>query len=622
MTVRQPSHAKCRLLAAETAASERAAATVHALSSMKSMVFGADPHRPRRKKEVTDAELDDPEFRKIASCLDADVFRGLREEMEADEAEDSTWNLRSSSIYDVGRAVVTTSILLNAVQMGLSTQDAQGRYALLWDVMEHIFTVVFTVEMCAGLCFSGAAYFLSSWNIMDFVLVWLAIADNWLFPATGIDVEVGVFMVLRMLRVLRIVRLLRAAAGLRILVEGMFTSMASLGWILILLIVNTYLFGIICCHVLLPDLYVDMPDFDFIVYFGDVGSAMLTMFNVCILAEWQEVIRPVWAKQPLVVFCVFLPYLMLCTFGVLNLIIGVIAEQTMAAGQGAKDAEMHRRLRDKMKAIMKMTDEMFDTGMERMTKHDFEKAAIRHPDFVDLIRKCDFPRGFAVESLHLIFDESGAGAVNKEEFITGMFRMVFNSIDQHMCTLLLNISQVKNEIKTHVEDELERLVADLVTHAARDELAVLPSLSSSAPRPAPGEAQEAPSRAVPASSPCVEGDGGPSPEAPQGCTTSSSGFPGALRRQLEELMAELRGSIEAEACKSSPREAEPSAWLGEVWPSARHTATGAERAGEAELARLQLRMQQSQGAIEAELERRRLWEPTLLSSRSIALVPL
>jgi len=190
---------------------------------------------------------------------------------------------------------------------------------------------------------------------------------------------------------------------------------------------------------------------------GDLGSAMLTMFNICILAEWGEVVRPIWARQPHIVFLVFLPYLMLCSFGILNLIIGVIAEQTLEAGQAVKDAAADQELRDKMKAIMRMTDEMFSRGQGQMSKREFEIEALRHPDFVDLMRKCEFPRGFEVASLHLIFDESNEGHVDKEEFVNGMFRLVFNNLSQHACTILLGISQLKAEIKTHVEDQLEKV---------------------------------------------------------------------------------------------------------------------------------------------------------------------
>lgn len=110
-----------------------------------------------------------------------------------------------------------------------------------------------------------------------------------------------------------------------------------------------------------------------------------------------------------------------------------------------------------MKAIMRMTDKMFEADDATMTRKDFIECSLRHPDFVELMRSCNFPRGFEVAHLHLIFDESNEGTVDKDEFINGMFRLVFNDVSQHACTILLGISQLKHEIKAHVEDELERL---------------------------------------------------------------------------------------------------------------------------------------------------------------------
>jgi hypothetical protein len=194
------------------------------------------------------------------------------------------------------------------------------------------------------------------------------------------------------------------------------------------------------------------------MYFGDIPSAMLTLFNICILAEWGEIIRPVSLKQPLIVLFIFIPYLMLCTFGVLNLIIGVIAEQTLANGQELKDAEERERLRDKMKAIIHMTDEIYENDADgKLSKQEFMAAAHAHPDFVSTMRRCNFPRGFEVKDLHCIFDDTAEGSIDKDEFINGMFRLVFNDLSQHACTILLGLSQVKRELHDKVEEELQKI---------------------------------------------------------------------------------------------------------------------------------------------------------------------
>ena len=57
--------------------------------------------------------------------------------------------------------------------------------------------------------------------------------------------------------------------------------------------------------------------------FGSMGCSMLTLFNVAILADWGEVVRPISEKQPLMMaFFVF--FVLFVCYGVMNVIIGMI----------------------------------------------------------------------------------------------------------------------------------------------------------------------------------------------------------------------------------------------------------------------------------------------------------
>lgn len=379
------------------------------------------------------------ETHKQRSRLDADHFRGLREEMMAELEGKKAAIIHPAT---VGANFVTLAIFLNSLQMGAAVQ-LRGEPKQLWFVCDQVFTFIFAVEMVAKLYTMRGSYFRSNWNCMDFMLANFSMLSNWILPAFNLYPPLDVFQVIRLIRLCRLVRLMRINKSLEVLVEGMFKSMQSLGWIVVLLAVICYSFGILCVSTIAPDKYKGDPDFDPELYFGDLEKAMLTLFNICILAEWPEVIRPIWAKQPAVVVFVFLPYLMLCTFGVLNLIIGVIAEQTMANSEADKQAEATRKLRRKMKLIMRMTDEIFEGQQEELTTEDFHNAVVRHPDIVDTLRACEFPRGFEVKHLHMIFDESMGGTVDKDEFVNGIFRLIFNDLNQHATTLLLSMAQMR-----------------------------------------------------------------------------------------------------------------------------------------------------------------------------------
>ena len=59
--------------------------------------------------------------------------------------------------------------------------------------------------------------------------------------------------------------------------------------------------------------------------FGSMGRSMLTLFNIAILAEWGEVVRPISEKQPLMM-ALFILFVLFVCYGVMNVIIGMIVE--------------------------------------------------------------------------------------------------------------------------------------------------------------------------------------------------------------------------------------------------------------------------------------------------------
>merc|ERR1719199_1932026 len=72
-----------------------------------------------------------------------------------------------------------------------------------------------------------------------------------------------------------------------------------------------------------------MQNFNPWIAFGSMPAAMVTLFNVAILAEWTEIVRPVFLKQPgMAVF--FIIFSVFVCFGVMNVIIGMIVDSVIS----------------------------------------------------------------------------------------------------------------------------------------------------------------------------------------------------------------------------------------------------------------------------------------------------
>ena len=84
----------------------------------------------------------------------------------------------------------------------------------------------------------------------------------------------------------------------------------------------------------------DWPDCDWM--FGSVPKGIWTMFQVVTLESWAMAIgRPVTVKKPVMVV-VFVFFLFISTFGLLNIVVGVVVESTLFAANQNDDLQAKR----------------------------------------------------------------------------------------------------------------------------------------------------------------------------------------------------------------------------------------------------------------------------------------
>jgi len=211
-------------------------------------------------------------------------------------------------------------ILLNAVTLGLETSDSiMASWGGVLKALDTSLLWLFTVELALRIYAFRGRFFRDPWGIFDLIVVGIA----WL-PATG------PLSVLRALRVLRVLRLISVVPSLRHVVEAMLHALPGMGSIVLLMVLIFYVFAVMATK-LFGDL---MPD-----RFGSLGASLFTLFQMMTLESWAEAtVRPILATQPLA-WMFFVPFILLATFVVLNLFIGVIVDsiQTLRAQRESAD---------------------------------------------------------------------------------------------------------------------------------------------------------------------------------------------------------------------------------------------------------------------------------------------
>ena len=201
--------------------------------------------------------------------------------------------------------VVIALILLNAVTLGLETSPAVMAVAgPLLQVVDAAILAVFVLEVGARLAGRGLAFFRDPWSVFDFTVVAIA-----LVPASG------PFAVLRALRILRVLRLFSMVPSMRKVVGGLLAAVPGISSIALIILILFYVAAVIATNLFAAG----YPE-----WFGSVGRSMYTLFQVMTLESWSMgIVRPVMEQYPYA-WAFFIPFILVATFTMLNLFIGVI----------------------------------------------------------------------------------------------------------------------------------------------------------------------------------------------------------------------------------------------------------------------------------------------------------
>jgi hypothetical protein len=115
-------------------------------------------------------------------------------------------------------------------------------------------------------------YFRSGWNVFDFAIVAAS-----LLPGLG-----NYAVAARLLRLLRVLRLIRTLPDLQIILGALLRSIPSIGYVLLLMLLLLYVYAV-------AGVFLFGPNDPF--HFGNLHSALLTLFSILTLEGWVDVLR-------------------------------------------------------------------------------------------------------------------------------------------------------------------------------------------------------------------------------------------------------------------------------------------------------------------------------------------
>lgn len=203
-------------------------------------------------------------------------------------------------------------ILFNAVILGLETSHTvMDNVGGLIHALDRFCLMVFIIEIAAKLFAHRLKFFKSGWNVFDFLVVGIA-----LVPAAQS------LSVLRALRILRVLRVISATPSLRRVVEGFLTALPGMGSVFMLMSLIFYIGSVMATKLF----GVAFPQ-----WFGSMGSSAYSLFQIMTLESWSMgIVRPVM-EQFQYAWAFFVPFIMVTTFAVVNLLVGLIVNSMQDA---------------------------------------------------------------------------------------------------------------------------------------------------------------------------------------------------------------------------------------------------------------------------------------------------
>lgn len=189
---------------------------------------------------------------------------------------ESCLKLRNSVFFD---RVLIAVIIVASIVVGIETYPAAMlHYGGLLHALDLVILVVFAVEALIKILAEGKRpwrYFQNGWNIFDFTILVAC-----LMPYLVAAEDMHYMAVFRLIRILRVLRLISSVPKLQFLVNILLKAFPSFGYVGVLLFLLFYVYA---------TLGVFLFSGNDPVHFGDLQTALLTLFRIVTFEDWTDI---------------------------------------------------------------------------------------------------------------------------------------------------------------------------------------------------------------------------------------------------------------------------------------------------------------------------------------------
>ncbi|XP_069383298.1 voltage-dependent L-type calcium channel subunit alpha-1D isoform X13 [Paralichthys olivaceus] len=342
------------------------------------------------EKEYKNCELDKNQRQCVEYALKA---RPLRRYIPKNPYQYKFWYVVNSTGFEY---VMFVLIILNTLCLAIQHHGQSHLFNYAMDVLNMVFTGVFTVEMILKLiAFKPRGYVGDPWNVFDALVVIGSVVDIILSQNTEDSARISITF-FRLFRVMRLVKLLSRGEGIRTLLWTFIKSFQALPYVALLIAMLFFIYAVIGMQVFGKIAMVDGTQINRNNNFQTFPQAVLMLFRCATGEAWQEIMlaclpgklcdsesdyNPGEERTCGSGFAIiyFISFYMLCAFLIINLFVAVIMDNFDYLTRDWSILGPHHL--DEFKRIW--------------SEYDPEaKGRIKHLDVVTLLRRIQPPLGF------------------------------------------------------------------------------------------------------------------------------------------------------------------------------------------------------------------------------------
>uniref|UniRef100_A0A8C7KYW8 Voltage-dependent L-type calcium channel subunit alpha n=1 Tax=Oncorhynchus kisutch TaxID=8019 RepID=A0A8C7KYW8_ONCKI len=366
------------------------------------------------EQEYKNCELDKNQRACVEYALKA---RPLRCYIPKNPYQYNVWYIVTSCYFEY---LMFLLIMLNTMCLGMQHCNQSTHVTDLSDMLNVIFTVLFTVEMVLKLmAFKAKGYFGDPWNVFDFVIVIGSVVDVIL---SEVDVSIAIACLFlwclqevnpmqaiadsenarvsitffRLFRVMRLVKLLNRSEGIRNLLWTFIKSLQALPYVALLILMLFFIYAVVGMQIFGKIALIDGTYINRNNNFQTFPHAVLLLFRCATGEAWQEVMLAcLYGKRcdpksdylpgeemtcgASFAIIYFMSFYMLCAFLIINLFVAVIMDNFDYLTRDWSILGPHH----------------LDEFRKIWAEYDPEATGrIKHLDVVTLLRRIQPPLGF------------------------------------------------------------------------------------------------------------------------------------------------------------------------------------------------------------------------------------